>query len=208
VTISGIVLAGGRSTRMGRDKASLPFGGETMLAHVVRIVRGAVDDVIVVARPDQGAGNPLLPGGDNPFLGLPARVVHDPVADLGPLAGIAAGLSASSSDLNLIVACDMPLVRPAVLRRLVELRGDADICLAVVEGRASPLCAVYRTTVASPAQALLASGERRVMALLDRVQTKRVDAAAFRDLDPDLESFVSCDTPEAYAALLARRAEL
>ena len=195
MTISGIVLAGGRSTRMGQDKASLPFGDETMLGRLIRIAGSVAEDVLVVARPDQS-----VPAG--------VRVVFDPVADLGPLAGIAAGLSASASELNIIVACDMPLVRPEVLRRLVERRGDADICLAVVDGRASPLCAVYRTTVASAAQTLLASGERRVMALLDRVQTKRVDAAAFRDIDPQLESFISCDTPETYAALLARRAEL
>ncbi len=204
MTISGIVLAGGRSTRMGQDKASLPFGDETMLDRVVRVVRGVVDEVIVVARPDQGGGSPQLRGGGNPFLGLPVRVVHDPIADLGPLAGIAAGLSASASELNIIIACDMPLIRPEILRRLIELRGDADICLAVVDGHASPLCAVYRTTVARTAQALLDSGERRVMALLDRVPTKRVDAAAFRDIDPDLDSFVSCDTPEAYQQALVR----
>jgi len=134
--------------------------------------------------------------------------VHDPIADLGPLAGIAAGLSASTTDLNIVIACDMPLIKPAVLRRLVELRGDADICVAVVEAHASPLCAVYRSSVAVAAQALLAAGERRVMRLLDQVQTKRVDAAVFRDLDPDLGSFLSCNTPDGYASLLARRAAL
>ena len=136
------------------------------------------------------------------------RSVFDPIEDLGPLAGIAAGLAASTTELNLIVACDMPLIRPAVLRRLVELRGDADICVAIVGGQASPLCAVYRSSVAIAAQTLLATGERRVMRLLDQVQTKRVDAAVFRDLDPDLDSFVSCNTPEAYAAFRARRAAL
>ena len=191
MTITGIVLAGGRSSRMGQDKASLPFGDETMLARAVRMVGEVTDDVIVVAQ-----------GGGNPFLGLPVRIILDPVEHLGPLAGIAAGLSASTSDVNLIVACDMPLIRPAVLKRLVELLEDNDICVAVVDGYASPLCAAYRTTVAATAQRLLADGERRAMALLDQVQTKRVDAAAFRDLDPFLETFLSCDTPEAYQEAL------
>jgi molybdopterin-guanine dinucleotide biosynthesis protein A len=195
--VTGIVLAGGRSTRMGRDKAWLPFGDETMLMRVVRSVGSVSDELIVVARP----------GDDLPFPGLPARVVFDPVADLGPLAGIAAGLSSSATVINLIVACDMPLIRPPVLQRLIELRGDADICVAVAGGHASPLCAVYRAGVGAVAAELLASGERRVMALLDRVETKRVDAAVFRDLDPEFETFISCNTPEAYAALLARRAE-
>lgn len=187
-------MCGGRSTRMGADKASLPFGDETLLERAIRIVGEVSDDVIVVAQ-----------GGGNACVGLPARIVHDAVEHQGPLAGIAAGLAASDSELSLVVACDMPLIRPAVLRRLVELLGDADICVAVVDGLASPLCAVYRSSVAGVAEELLAGGERRVMALLDRVQTKRVEAAMFRDLDPELESFVSCDTPEAYAALLARR---
>lgn len=194
--ITGIILAGGRSSRMGQDKASLLFGDETFLARSVRLAGSVCDEVIVVARVGQGGGDP--------FLGLPAsvRLVHDPVEDLGPLAGIAAGLAASTSDLNVVVACDMPLIRPAVLRRLVELREGADICLAVIDGHASPLCAVYTRTAAVAAQALLAAGERRVMTLLDRVQTKRVDAAAFRDIDPKLESFVSVDTPEAYQLAL------
>ncbi|MDP2321020.1 MAG: molybdenum cofactor guanylyltransferase [Acidobacteriota bacterium] len=212
MTVTGIVLAGGRSTRMGRDKASLPFGTETLLQRAIRIVGEVTDEVVVVARPGAtsapcGGGNPFLvhrsatrEGG----LGLPVRVVHDPVADLGPLAGLAAGLSASTTELNIVVACDMPLIKPAVLRRLVELLGDAAICVAVVDGHASPLCAVYRSSVAGVAQQLLGDGERRVMALLDRVQTKRVEAAMFRDLDPDLDSFVSCNTPEAYAAALVR----
>lgn len=198
MTVTGIVLAGGRSTRMGQDKAMLPFVGETMIARAVRVVRNVADEVVVVTRPGCS------------YAGLPGRMVHDAAEDLGPLAGIAAGLAASNSDLNLIVACDMPLVRPAVLRRLLELRGDADVCVAVVQGHASPLCAVYRASVGAVAKQLLASGERRVTTLLDRVQTKRVDAAVFRDLDPDLETFLNCNTPDEFekAALLARRAAL
>jgi molybdopterin-guanine dinucleotide biosynthesis protein A len=193
MTLTGIVLAGGRSTRMGQDKASLPFGDETLLTRAIRLVGSVADEVLVVARPD--------PGEANPYLGLPARIVFDPIEDLGPLAGIAAGLAASTTDVNLIVACDMPLIKPAVLRRLVELRENADICVAVIDGRASPLCAVYRSSVANAAEALLATGERRVMRLLDQVQTKRVDAAVFRDIDPELDSFVSVNTPDAYQKL-------
>ena len=176
---------------MGQDKASLIFGGETMLERAVRVMHEVADEVIVVSRAEQP-----MPAG--------VRAVLDPVEDLGPLAGIVAGLSASSTDVNVIVACDMPLVRAAVLRRLAELRGDADICVAVADGHASPLCAVYRQHVGSVGQELLDAGERRVMALLDRVATKRVDATALRDIDPDLQSFISCDTPEAYQQALVR----
>ncbi len=121
------------------------------------------------------------------------------VEDLGPLAGIAAGLAASNSDLNVVVACDMPLIRPEVLERLVSLIEDYDACVAVADGHASPLCGIYRSRIAPDAQALLDSGERRLMRLLEVVRTKRVDAAVFRDIDPNLETFISVDTPEKYA---------
>lgn len=191
MSLTAIVLCGGRSTRMGRDKGALPIGVETMLERVVRIVRGVADEVIVVARQDQST-----PEG--------VRVIHDPVEDLGPLAGIAAGLAASTTDLNVVVACDMPLIKPAVLLRLAGAIGGHDACVAVAGGHASALCGIYRSRVAADAERLLASGERRVMRLLDTVQTKRVDAAELRDIDPELATFTSCDTPEAYSQLDAK----
>ncbi len=176
---------------MGRAKGLLAFGDETMLARIARIVRSVADDVIVVARRD---------------LQVPAglTVVHDRVEDLGPLAGISVGLAASKSDLNIVVACDMPLINPQVLARLASLIGDHDACVAVADGHPSALCGIYRSRIASNAQALLDSGERRVMRLLDQIQTKRVDAEVFRDIDPRLETFLSVDTPQKYADAVAR----
>jgi molybdopterin-guanine dinucleotide biosynthesis protein A len=191
MSVTGIVLCGGRSTRMGQDKGAMPFGGDTMLERVTTILRGLCGDVIVVGRQDQQ-------------LPIETTNVHDQVEDLGPLAGLAAGLSASTTDLNIVIACDMPLVNPVVLQRMVTMIGDHDACVAMVEGHASALCGVYRSRVASEAQALLDAGERRVMRLLDQVKTKRVDAAAFRDIDPDLDTFLSVDTPEAYQAAVRR----
>lgn len=176
---------------MGRDKAELSFGGETFLQRAVRVAGTLGGEVIVVARADQALNRENLPA-------VPVRIVHDAVEDQGPLAGLAAGLSASATGINVVMACDMPLIRTAVLQRLIDRLGDADACVAVVDGRPNPLCAVFRSTVASVATALLAAGERRVTALLDRVPTNRVDAAELRDIDPDLDSFVSCNTPEAY----------
>lgn len=176
---------------MGQDKGSLPFGDETMLNRIVRIVREIAGHVIVVAR-------------RNPQVPADVTLIHDPVEDLGPLAGLTAGLAASTSDLNVVVACDMPLINPRVLARLVSLIDDYDACVAVADGHASVLCGIYRSRIAPDAQALLDSGERSVMRLLDRVQTKRVDAAMLSDIDPRLETFISVDTPEKYADAVAR----
>ena len=185
MSLTAIILCGGRSARMGADKASLIVGGETFLHRAIRVAGEVADEVIVVSRGSQ-------------LIEHNARAVHDPIENLGPLAGIAAGLAASHTDLNLIVACDMPLIKPAVLQRLVDAIGDHDACVAVVEGHASVLCGVYRSRVAPLAKQMLDQGERRVTAFVDRINTKRVDAALLRDIDPDLETFFSCDTPEAY----------
>ena len=191
MSVTAIVLCGGRSIRMGQDKGSLPFGSETMLERITRILGGISDEVIVVSRRAQHT---------------PAHVtvVHDPIEDQGPLAGIAAGLAASKSGVNIVVACDMPLINPAVLQRMVTLMDDSDACVAIVDDHASALCGVYRSRTAPVAQALLNSGERRVMRLLDQIETKRVDAASFRDIDPNLETFISVDTPEKYADAVIR----
>jgi molybdopterin-guanine dinucleotide biosynthesis protein A len=188
VNLTTIILCGGQSSRMGRDKATLSVGAETFLGRAIRIGHELADEVIVVSRASQP-----VPAG--------VRVVHDPIENLGPLAAIAASLAASRTDLNAVIACDMPLVKAAVIRRLIETIGDHDVCVAVVDGHASVLCVIYRTRVAPIARQLLEQGERRVTALVDRVQTKRVDAAALRDIDPDLDTFFSCDTPEAYQQL-------
>ena len=188
MNLTAVILCGGRSSRMGHDKATLLAGAETFLDRAIRVAREIAGDVIVVARASQA----IPPG---------VRVVNDPVEDLGPLAGIAAGLSSSQTDLNIVIACDMPLIKSAVLQRLVDAIAGHDACVAVVDGHASVLCAVYRSRVAPIAKQMLDHGERRVMAFVDRIKTKRVDAALLRDIDPDLETFFSCDTPEAYQQL-------
>jgi len=172
---------------MGTDKGSLPFGGESMLDRIIRILSTITEHTIVVGRRDQAA-----------------VTVLDAVEDQGPLAGIVAGLSASKTELNLVVACDMPLINPAVLQRLATMIGVADCCVAVVDGRASALCGVYRSRVAPIAKSMLDSGERRVMQLFERVDTQRVDATVFHDVDPSLNTFKNCNTPDEYRAALSR----
>lgn len=190
MSLTAIILCGGQSSRMGEDKAALRVGSETFLERAIRVAGEVADDVIVVARASQS-----IPAG--------VRVVHDPVEHLGPLAGLAEGLAASRSEINIVMACDMPLIKAAVLQRLIDAIGDHDACVAVVEGRPSVLCGVYRSRVAPVATQLLDQGERRVTALVDRIKTQRVDAARLRDVDPELETFFSCDTPDAYRRLTA-----
>lgn len=189
MTETALVLCGGRSTRMGRDKASLPFGGDTLLARVVEILRGVVPDVVLVAREGQA-----VPDG--------VAVVRDPAEGLGPLAAIAAGLASLRTDRAFVAPCDAPLLAPALVRLLLEEAGTSLACVPRIEGRAMPVCAVYRREVAAVASALVTGGERRARALLGHVETRYVDETALRAVDPTLASFLDCDTREAYEAAL------
>jgi molybdenum cofactor guanylyltransferase len=174
---------------MGRDKASLPFGGETLLARVARICGEVADEVVLVAR----EGQPL-PDGMN--------AVRDPAEGLGPLAGIAAGLAAIRNERALVVACDMPLLRPALARRLLELGTGFDACVPRVDGFPVPTCAVYARSVAALAHERVAAGLLAPRDLLDLLRTRFVPAGELLDVDPQLESFRDCDSEADLAAAL------
>jgi molybdenum cofactor guanylyltransferase len=186
---SAVVLCGGRSSRMGRDKAALPFGPETLLTRVVRVAQAVADDVVVVGYTTQS-----MPDG--------VRVMTDPVEGLGPLAGLATGLAAVHGDRALLIACDMPLLAPALMRRLLAVAGDSDACVPLVDDVPMTTCAVYASRVLPRAQAHVADGTRSLRALLDGVSVRWVAPDELRDVDPDLLSFWDCDTPERYEAAL------
>ena len=188
---SAIVLCGGQSTRMGRDKASLPFGPETMAERVARIVGSVVGDVVLVGRDGQ-----VLPAG--------ARITRDREEGLGPLSGIAAGLRVSSGEYVFAVACDLPLLRPAVIRRLLDLARGFEACVPVVDDRLVPTCTVYHQRVVAVADRLVLERQLRASSLADAVHARHVSAEELRDVDPDLESFYDCNTQDRYAAALSR----
>ena len=175
---------------MGRDKATLPFGDETMLERVVRIVSGEVGAVAVVARPGQAA-----PKG--------VTVVFDADDFQGPLAALARGMEGVVADVYFVAVCDQPLLVAGLIPYLLGRVGTAMAAVPVVEARLIPTCALYRRDVLEHAKTLLASGERRLSALADHVETVRAEEDELRTIDPDLHSFLPCNTPEEYERLLA-----
>lgn len=189
---AGVVLCGGRSLRMGQAKAWLPFGGEVMLARVVRLLREVVAPIVVVAAPDQEV--PALED---------VAIVRDPCEGLGPLQGLAAGLAAlrGVADVAFFSACDVPLLEPAFVRRMLALLGDAWICVPEVE-RLHPLSAVYRVEVGAVAERMLERGERRLMALFEEVPTRVVHLEEVVDVVGD--SLRNLNTPEDYDAAIRK----
>jgi molybdopterin-guanine dinucleotide biosynthesis protein A len=196
VTAGGIVLCGGRSTRMGAPKATLPFGPETMLQRVVRLLGTVVTPIVAVAAQEQ-----LLPA-------LPEDIIvtRDERDQRGPLEGLRAGLKAlpDSVDIAYVTSCDVPLLVPGFVSRMIELLGDRDIAVMEIDGFPHPLSAVYRRDTLPQVESLLAKDKLRPVFLFDAVLTRRVQPAEMISVDPELHTLRNLNTPEDYrAALLA-----
>ncbi len=174
--ISGILLTGGKSTRMGTDKASLPFGNGTLLTVQLEKFRAlGITDVLI-----SGYGDGQIP---------------DDVPGCGPLGGLAACLPRVQNPCALVISVDVPLVSESTLRCLIGAH-TGGVTILRHDGRTEPLIAVYDAALGRTAQALLAADRRAVRALLDSTTCRIVDVDA-----PEPE-FVNCNTPEDYAAAL------
>ena len=194
---AGVVLAGGKSSRMGRDKATLAFGPELLLQRVVRILGEVVSPIVVVAAADQ----------ELPPLPRDVLVARDRREARGPLEGLLAGLSMLAAERPEITAafatsCDVPLLTPAFVREMLARLGDADIAVPVEDGFPHPLAAVYRTRLVPQIEVLLLADQLRPVFLFDRARTVRVDAAELRAVDPQLFSLKNCNRPEDYEEAL------
>src|SRR5579883_581186 len=190
ISVGGIVLCGGQSKRMGRPKAWLPFAGELMLPRVVRLLGEAVHPVVVVAAPDQ----------EVPPLPAAVAVLRDEAKGRGPLQGLAAGLNAlrGQVDAAYLSSCDVPFLRPAFVRRLMDLLGNDAICVPRVGGYHHPLAAVYRLDVADAVTRLLREDRLRPFFLFEAVPTRIVEAEELTDVDPTLQTLRNLNTPEDY----------
>jgi molybdopterin-guanine dinucleotide biosynthesis protein A len=190
--LAAVILAGGRSSRMGRSKALLPFGGEPLIVHVVARLQSLFDEIVVVAAPGQ----------DLPTL--PATVVQDAVAHQGPVGGLCYGLSAISGQAAFVAACDSAFLDTRLISHLVSQLPGHDVVVPKWDGRAQPLHAVYRKGVLPLLEAQLARGELRPVSLYDRVRTRWVSEDDVRAFDPEGWSFFNMNTPEEYARAAER----
>lgn len=179
---------------MGTPKATLPFGGEAMLQRVVRLLGTVVSPIVAVAARDQAL--PPLPDS--------VSITRDEREAKGPLEGIRAGLSAlpPSIDGAYITSCDVPLLMPAFVERMIELLGDHDVAVMEIDGFAHPLSAVYRRDVLPHVESLLAADRLRPVFLFNAVRTRRVEPGEMRAVDPDLRTLRNLNTPEDYRAAL------
>ena len=189
VPLGGIILAGGRSRRMGSDKAVLDFCGTRMIDRVTHTLGTVAEPVVVVARATDDVGE------------LPATVVEDERPYEGPLCALVAGLRATGTERNIVVACDMPFLNASLLLRLGELLdANIDAVVPIASGLPQPLHAGYGDCAIEPLLAAIAAGERSLKGSLERLRVRWVPEIEWKSLDPDGRSFLNVNTPEELRA--------
>lgn len=196
-----IVLCGGKSSRMGTDKAALPFGAESLATRVVGVLRQvvALERIVVVAAAEQRL--PRMPAG--------LIIARDLRPERGPLEGIAAGLRAAAplAECAFVTACDVPLLRAEFVARLFIIAEAAaaegfPITVPGDEVKCYPLTGVYHTEVLPAVERRLAADQLRVRDLFQDVPTRYVPLEDLRDVDPELASLENVNHPQEYRRAL------
>lgn len=193
----GAVLCGGASRRMGQAKADLLWEGRTFLAHILETLEPIVDQRVVVAAVEQSLGE-LPPN---------VRILRDSQPYEGPLVALGLTLTelANEVDAVFLTGCDNPLLPAVVIRELFERLETFDaVMLTGEDGQPRALTAVYRpATCKEPVQKLVATGERRLRAVVPRLRTHLIPFAELQRIDPQLHALANINTPEDYEAALA-----
>lgn len=197
--LGGLILAGGRSRRMGRPKESLPIANTNMLDWQCRTLLTCTKPVVTVGR-DRGQALPPIPP--------EVDVTVDELPGEGPLAAIVAGLRRlhdhhgfGDHDAAMTVGCDQPFLTADTVRWLHGLLGDADVLMPQANHKLQPLTAIYRLTCLAPAERLLASGARRPREIATAVKSRIVTEHELRQHDPELRFLRNLNSPDDYESV-------
>ncbi len=183
--VSIAVQAGGRSSRMGHDKALLPVAGKRLIEHVLGQVEGLSDDLFVTTNHPK------------PLVDLELRLVPDDVPGQGALHGLMTALRNARHDNVLVLACDMPFLERGLIEYLLSLAGQADVIIPLVDEEFEPMLAIYRASVCLPAiERALADGGRRMISFFNDVNVHAVETEIVDRLDSARRSFFNINTPE------------
>jgi molybdopterin-guanine dinucleotide biosynthesis protein A len=188
--VAGIILAGGQSRRMGKNKALLPLPGNeqiTFVEHLAQMLAACCSEVLLVVR-DQDAATA--------YNALPyVRIVLDKTPGHGPLMGLYSGLSEIDSSHALVLAVDMPFVQPEMLTFLLAQPLTDALLVPVVHAVPQVLCAIYPRSILPVIEERLLQGRRDPRSLLDVASVTYIDEARLREIDPQLRSFININTP-------------
>ena len=188
--ITGVILAGGHSRRMGQNKALMYLGTDTVIEHVIGQVLAVTNDLLLITNTPE------------PYTHLDLPMHPDLVSNKGALGGIYTGLTYATNSSVLCVACDMPLLRPPLLHHLISSVGDHDAVVPYVKAlncyptrTFQTLCAVYSKRCLRVIDQMFTEGELRVHALYERISVRAVAPAEWQQFDPEGVSFFNINTP-------------
>ena len=192
---AAIILAGGQSRRMGRNKALLPLPDNaqiTFVEHLATLLHRYCSDVVLVARDEQQAAM---------YHAVPyVRLILDQEANIGPLMGLYSGLSALSAHHALVTAVDMPFIQPAIIEFLLaQWHNHDELLVPLVENIPQVLCAIYATALLPQITQRLREGRRDPRSLLTMTHVRYIEEAQLRAIEPELRSFVNINTPDEMA---------
>lgn len=184
--VTGFVVAGGRSRRMGRDKALLPWAGTTLLDHAIRRLQAVVPDVALLAGEPTRYADRSLP------------VVADSLSDAGPLAGVLAGLDHAAGGGGLFLAVDVPFVPEALLRQLLHSVHGYDAVVPASVAGPEPLCAVYGPACREPIRRRLVAGERKMTCFWPDVRVRLLEIRFEMGFGEPEALFLNVNSPDDY----------
>lgn len=188
--VTGLILCGGKSRRMGRPKAFLPFAGRTIIEHTIETMQGLFDEVFLVANePDA-------------YSHLQVDCVKDILPYRGPLGGILSGLLVAANPYVFVIACDMPLVSQRLMRQMATRRHGSDVVVLSHPGGIEPLLGVYSKTCIRPLEESLFSGKLKVAEFLAGLKAEIYDYPAGEDDTGSLPQYFNVNTPQEYSEVV------
>ena len=195
IGVSAIVLAGGLSRRLGRDKALEPFGDEPLISRVIGRLSMLTDETVVVCNSKARAAELPLPVG--------AKTAVDIYPDSGSLGGIFTGLTAASNEWGFVVACDMPFLNTALIEYIMSLRQRHDAVVPMLEGYPEPTHSAYSKACLPHIERRLEAGQLRIARFFDDVRVRYVQDDEIDALDAGRLSFFNVNTPADLAHALS-----
>jgi len=185
--ITGVILAGGQSRRMGRDKAFLPFGTGVLVERVIEVLQQVTEELLLITNTPE------------PYLRFGLPMASDVLPGAGSLGGIYSGLMHAKTPYSLCLACDMPFVKPEFLRVLCEMASEADVVIPKNADDFQTLCAVYAQACREPIRQKIDAGRLKITGFFDQVRVHVIEGELLARYDPHDLMFFNANTPEEYA---------
>jgi molybdopterin-guanine dinucleotide biosynthesis protein A len=182
--VTGLILAGGQSSRYGANKALVEVGGTSLIERVVRVMKAVFEEVILITNTPE----------DYSFLELP--MVGDLIRGLGPIGGVYTGLATISTDAGFFVACDMPFLNAGLLRHIVKAREGFDAVVPRMGWMLEPLHALYTKNCLPAIKSLIDSHDSQIARCFQKVRVRYMDEEELRAFDPELWSFFNINKPQ------------